>query len=137
MNFIHQKILEMRSAGKGIILASADLNELIALSDRILVMHKGRGCGILKQPAKGQRAGAGTFTCSVSNIRKERRHSMNTKKKFDIMNYFNVIRTVIAMVIALLIVFAIIFFRQRGAGICHPEADAGAPADQAELFQRH
>ena len=35
---------------------------------------------------------------------------MNTKKKFDIMNYFNVIRTVIAMVIALLIVFAIIFF---------------------------
>ena len=61
---------------------------------------------------------------------------MNTKKKFDIMNYFNVIRTVIAMVIALLIVCDYLF-RQRGAGICHPEADAGAPADQAELFQRH
>lgn len=42
MNFIHKKILEMRSAGKGILLASADLNELIALSDRILVMHKGK-----------------------------------------------------------------------------------------------
>ena len=38
---------------------------------------------------------------------------MNTKKKFDIMNYFNVIRTVIAMVIALLIVFAIIFSSAR------------------------
>lgn len=32
------------------------------------------------------------------------------KKKFDIMNYFSVIRTIIAMAIALLIVFAIIFF---------------------------
>ena len=36
---------------------------------------------------------------------------MNTKKKFDIMNYFNVIRTVIAMVIALLIVFAPVIAR--------------------------
>jgi len=42
ISFIHSKILEMRSAGKGILLVSADLNELISLSDRILVMHKGR-----------------------------------------------------------------------------------------------
>ncbi|SBV96327.1 Uncharacterized ABC transporter ATP-binding protein YufO [uncultured Eubacteriales bacterium] len=41
ISFIHQKILEMRMAGKGILLVSADLNELIALSDRILVMYKG------------------------------------------------------------------------------------------------
>lgn len=42
ISFIHSKILEMRSAGKGILLVSADLNELISLSDRILVMHKGK-----------------------------------------------------------------------------------------------
>lgn len=42
ISFIHQKILEMRSAGKGILLVSADLSELIALSDRILVMYKGK-----------------------------------------------------------------------------------------------
>ncbi len=42
LSFIHSKILEMRSAGNGILLVSADLNELISLSDRILVMHKGR-----------------------------------------------------------------------------------------------
>ncbi len=42
ISFIHHKILEMRAAGKGILLTSADLTELIALSDRILVMHKGR-----------------------------------------------------------------------------------------------
>jgi simple sugar transport system ATP-binding protein len=41
ISFIHQKILEMREVGSGILLVSADLNELIALSDRILVMYKG------------------------------------------------------------------------------------------------
>lgn len=41
ISFIHQKILEMRSIGKGILLVSADLNELIALADRILVMYHG------------------------------------------------------------------------------------------------
>jgi simple sugar transport system ATP-binding protein len=41
ISFIHEKILEMRRAGTGILLVSADLNELIALSDRILVMFKG------------------------------------------------------------------------------------------------
>lgn len=42
ISFIHHKILEMRELGKGILLVSADLNELIALSDRILVMYKGK-----------------------------------------------------------------------------------------------
>lgn len=42
ISFIHSKVLEMRNAGKGILLVSADLNELISLSDRILVMHKGK-----------------------------------------------------------------------------------------------
>jgi simple sugar transport system ATP-binding protein len=41
ISFIHEKILEMRQAGSGILLVSADLNELIALSDRILVIFKG------------------------------------------------------------------------------------------------
>jgi simple sugar transport system ATP-binding protein len=41
ISFIHEKILEMRQAGSGILLISADLNEIIALSDRILVIFKG------------------------------------------------------------------------------------------------
>lgn len=41
ISFIHHKILEMRKEGRGIMLVSADLNELIALSDRILVMYHG------------------------------------------------------------------------------------------------
>lgn len=39
--FIHQQILDMREKGCGIFLVSSDLAELIALSDRILVMYKG------------------------------------------------------------------------------------------------
>ncbi len=42
ISFIHSKILDMRKMGCGILLVSADLNELISLSDRILVMHKGK-----------------------------------------------------------------------------------------------
>lgn len=42
IEFIHNKILEKRQEGKGILLVSADLSELIGLSDRILVMHKGK-----------------------------------------------------------------------------------------------
>lgn len=52
ISFIHHKILEMREAGKGILLVSADLNELIALSDRILVMHKGKVVAALDNKVK-------------------------------------------------------------------------------------
>lgn len=41
MSFIHERILERREQKCGILLTSADLNELLALSDRILVMYRG------------------------------------------------------------------------------------------------
>ncbi len=52
ISFIHSKILEMRKHDKGILLVSADLNELISLSDRILVMHKGKVVASLKNEPK-------------------------------------------------------------------------------------
>ena len=52
ISFIHSKILEMRSDNKAILLVSADLNELISLSDRILVMHKGKIVGALNNSPK-------------------------------------------------------------------------------------
>lgn len=42
ISFIHQKILEKRERGEAVLLVSADLGEVISLSDRILVMHKGK-----------------------------------------------------------------------------------------------
>ena len=52
ISFIHSKILEMRSHEKAILLVSADLNELISLSDRILVMHKGKVVASLNNSPK-------------------------------------------------------------------------------------
>lgn len=47
MEFIHKKILEMRDKQKSMILVSADLTELRALSDRIIVFHEGKIAGIV------------------------------------------------------------------------------------------
>jgi simple sugar transport system ATP-binding protein len=42
IEFIHERILEARGAGKAVLLVSADLAEVLALSDRIAVMFEGR-----------------------------------------------------------------------------------------------
>jgi simple sugar transport system ATP-binding protein len=47
MEFIHKKILEMRERRKSLILVSADLTELKALSDRIMVMYQGGVAGVI------------------------------------------------------------------------------------------
>jgi simple sugar transport system ATP-binding protein len=46
--FIRQKLLEQRARGAGILLISADLDEIVDLSDRILVLFEGRSMGVLK-----------------------------------------------------------------------------------------
>jgi simple sugar transport system ATP-binding protein len=47
-SFIRQRILDFRDAGCAIILISADLNEVLELSDRLAVIYKGRFSGIFK-----------------------------------------------------------------------------------------
>lgn len=42
IEFIHSRLREARAAGKGVLLVSADLTEVLALSDRIAVMYGGR-----------------------------------------------------------------------------------------------
>jgi len=46
--FVHQELLRLRSEGVGILLVSADLEEIMALSDRILVLFEGQIVGELK-----------------------------------------------------------------------------------------
>ncbi|WP_235981727.1 ABC transporter ATP-binding protein [Methylobrevis albus] len=45
IEFIHRRIVEMRDAGKAILLVSVELDEIRALADRILVMFAGRVVG--------------------------------------------------------------------------------------------
>lgn len=47
-SFIRQRIIEFRDAGCAIILISADLNEVLELSDRLAVIYKGRFSGVFK-----------------------------------------------------------------------------------------
>ena len=45
IEFIHRKIVEMRDAGCAVLLVSAELEEVTALSDRLLVIHNGKIAG--------------------------------------------------------------------------------------------
>lgn len=40
-NYIHHELINMRNEGAGILLVSADLNEVLSLSDRLVVMYEG------------------------------------------------------------------------------------------------
>jgi ABC-type uncharacterized transport system ATPase subunit/ABC-type uncharacterized transport system permease subunit len=40
--FVHQQLRENKERGAGVLLVSADLSELLAVSDRLLVMYRGR-----------------------------------------------------------------------------------------------
>ena len=45
IEFIHKQVIERRDAGVGVLLVSAELDEVLDLSDRILVMYRGRIVG--------------------------------------------------------------------------------------------
>lgn len=48
--FVHGKLLEQRATGHGVLLISADLDEILLLADRILVMFHGRIAGEVHGP---------------------------------------------------------------------------------------
>ena len=45
IEFIHRRIVALRDAGKAVLLVSVELDEIFALSDRILVLCAGRITG--------------------------------------------------------------------------------------------
>ncbi len=58
IEFIHQRLLQARNDGKAVLLLSADLEEILSLSDRIAVMYEGKIVGIL-DPAEATEARLG------------------------------------------------------------------------------
>ncbi|MCW5752758.1 MAG: heme ABC transporter ATP-binding protein, partial [Alphaproteobacteria bacterium] len=55
IEFIHRQIIAMRDRGTAILLVSSELEEVMALSDRILVMFQGRIVGELDGAAADER----------------------------------------------------------------------------------
>ncbi|WP_323745491.1 ABC transporter ATP-binding protein [Parvivirga hydrogeniphila] len=51
IEFVHRQIIAQRDAGKGVLLVSFELEEVMALADRILVIYEGR---IVKEFAAGE-----------------------------------------------------------------------------------
>jgi simple sugar transport system ATP-binding protein len=47
IEFIHQRLLQARNNGKAVLLISADLEEILSISDRIAVMYEGQIVGML------------------------------------------------------------------------------------------
>ena len=47
IEFIHRRLVQARDAGKAVLLISADLEEILSLSDRIAVIYEGKIVGIL------------------------------------------------------------------------------------------
>src|SRR5215211_3663654 len=45
IEFIHRRLVEQRDAGRGVLLVSFELDEILSLSDRILVIYEGRIVG--------------------------------------------------------------------------------------------
>ncbi|MDJ0937239.1 MAG: heme ABC transporter ATP-binding protein, partial [Kiloniellales bacterium] len=65
IEFIHRRLIEMRDAGKAILLVSAELEEILALADRIVVMHEGRIVGEMPT-AEADRRKIGLLMAGIS-----------------------------------------------------------------------
>ena len=54
IEFIHKQIIAKRDAGTAVLLVSAELDEILELSDRIAVMYRGRIVATLDGPTAGK-----------------------------------------------------------------------------------
>jgi simple sugar transport system ATP-binding protein len=54
MDYIHEQLFSLRDAGKAILLISADLDEVLRLSDRIAVLYEGRLVSISENGTYGE-----------------------------------------------------------------------------------
>jgi general nucleoside transport system ATP-binding protein len=79
MEFVHQRIVDERDAGTAVILISTELDEVLGLADRILVMYRGRvigevdgatataeGVGLLMAGSTSGMPGEGTVAAAAS-----------------------------------------------------------------------
>ncbi|WP_405104330.1 ABC transporter ATP-binding protein [Paenibacillus sp. FSL K6-1217] len=69
--FIHQKLLELRSANCATLLVSADLNEILELSDSLLVMYEGQIVAYFDHPSAVSEEELGLYMLGINRQDKE------------------------------------------------------------------
>jgi simple sugar transport system ATP-binding protein len=57
IEFIHERIIAERDQGKAVLLISTELDEVLALADRIAVMYRGKIVGIVGADATRETLG--------------------------------------------------------------------------------
>jgi simple sugar transport system ATP-binding protein len=57
IEFIHEQIIAEREKGKGVLLVSSELDEVIALADRIAVMYRGKIVGVVDPSTPREKIG--------------------------------------------------------------------------------
>lgn len=63
--FIRKRLVEMRDAGNGVILISSDLNEILGLSDSLIVMYEGRIVAYIEDTSNMTEAELGTYMLGI------------------------------------------------------------------------
>jgi simple sugar transport system ATP-binding protein len=63
--FVHQQLLEQRNNGVAILLVSADLGEVMSMSDRLAVMHNGQVAAIFPDASKLDEEEVGLYMLGV------------------------------------------------------------------------
>lgn len=78
INFVREQLIKQRDEGAGVLLISADLDELFALSDRILVMYEGQFTGEITDIANTTEEQVGLL---MGGIRQEEIESMRKENE--------------------------------------------------------
>jgi len=65
IEFIHRRLVALRDAGKALLVVSVELDEILALADRILVMHDGHIVGDVPRASASER-GLGLMMAGVA-----------------------------------------------------------------------
>ena len=69
--FIHQKILALRDKGAAVLLVSADLNEVMELSDSLMVMYDGEIVAYFPDASKVEERELGSYMLGLKKQSKE------------------------------------------------------------------
>ena len=69
--FIHDKLLELRGEGSATLLVSADLNEVLGLSDSLIVMYDGEIAAYFKDSSKVSELELGMYMLGSKKMNKE------------------------------------------------------------------
>ena len=70
-DFIRRRLVELRTKGAGILLISADLNEVLEVSDSLIVMHDGRIAAYFKEAGAVTEEELGEYMLGVKTMSEE------------------------------------------------------------------